>query len=56
MSENPTTQELRVAQLKRELEEKDRAEEAELKPETETHDRRAMNRLALFLEPLFSIQ
>jgi hypothetical protein len=42
MSENPTTQELRVAQLKRELEEKDRAEEAELKPETETHDRRAM--------------
>jgi hypothetical protein len=42
MSEDPTTQELRVAQLKRELEEKDRAAEAEQKPETETHDRRAM--------------
>jgi hypothetical protein len=42
MTEDPTTQELRVAQLKRELEEKDRAEQSELEPETETHDRRAM--------------
>jgi hypothetical protein len=40
--EDPTTQEMRVNQLKRELEEKDRAEHAELEPETETHDRRAM--------------
>ena len=42
MSEDPTTQELRVKQLKRELEEKERAEEAQLEHETETHDRRAM--------------
>jgi hypothetical protein len=40
--EDPTTQELRVKQLKRELEEKERAEQAELEPETDTHDRRAM--------------
>jgi hypothetical protein len=40
--EDPTTQELRVNQLKRELEEKDRAEQAELEHETDTHDRRAM--------------
>ena len=40
--EDPTTAELRVNQLKRELEEKDRAEQAELEPETDTHDRRAM--------------
>jgi hypothetical protein len=40
--EDPTTQEMRVSQLKRELEEKDRAEQAELEPETDTHDRRAM--------------
>jgi hypothetical protein len=40
--EDPTTQELRVNQLKRELEEKDRAEQADLEPETDTHDRRAM--------------
>jgi hypothetical protein len=40
--EDPTTQELRVKQLKRELEEKDRAEQAELEHETDTHDRRAM--------------
>jgi hypothetical protein len=42
VTEDPTTEELRVAQLKREVEEKDRAAEAEQKPETETHDRRAM--------------
>ena len=40
--EDPTTQELRVKQLKKELEEKDRAERAELEHETDTHDRRAM--------------
>jgi hypothetical protein len=40
--EDPTTQELRVAQIKREAEESDRAEQAELEPETDTHDRRAM--------------
>jgi hypothetical protein len=40
--EDPTTQELRVNQLKRELEERDRAEEADREPETDTHDRRAM--------------
>jgi hypothetical protein len=40
--EDPTTQEMRVSQLTRELEEKDRAEQAELEPETDTHDRRAM--------------
>jgi len=39
---DPTTEELRVNQLKRELEEKERADEAELKDESETHDRRAM--------------
>ena len=42
MSEDPTTQELRVKQLKREIEEKERAEQAELEHETDTHDRRAM--------------
>lgn len=40
--EDPTTQELRVKQLKRELAEKERAEQAELEHETDTHDRRAM--------------
>jgi hypothetical protein len=40
--EDPTTQELRVNQLKRALEEKDRADQAELEHETDTHDRRAM--------------
>ena len=39
---DPTTEELRVKQLRRELEEKERADEAELKDESETHDRRAM--------------
>ena len=42
MPEDPTTQELRVEQLKRELAEKERAEQAELKDESDTHDRRAM--------------
>lgn len=42
MSEDPTTQELRVKQLKREIEEKERADQAELEHETDTHDRRAM--------------
>jgi hypothetical protein len=40
--EDPTTPEMRVSQLKRELEEKERAEQAELENETDTHDRRAM--------------
>jgi hypothetical protein len=40
--EDPTTQEMRVSQLKRELEEKERAEQSELENETDTHDRRAM--------------
>jgi hypothetical protein len=39
---DPTTEELRVSQLKRELEEKELAGEAELKDESDTHDRRAM--------------
>ena len=39
---DPTTEELRVDQLKRELEEKERAEQAELPDESDTHDRRAM--------------
>jgi hypothetical protein len=39
---DPTTQELRVEQLKRELAEKERAEESDLEHETDTHDRRAM--------------
>jgi hypothetical protein len=39
---DPTTEELRVEQLRRELEEKERAEEAQLKDESDTHDRRAM--------------
>jgi hypothetical protein len=38
---DPTTEELRVEQLKRELTEKQRAEEADLESETDTHDRRA---------------
>ena len=42
MAEDPTTQELRVKQLKRELEEKERAERAQLEHESDTHDRRAM--------------
>ena len=40
--EDPTTQELRVKQLKRELEEKERADQSELEHDTETHERRAM--------------
>jgi hypothetical protein len=40
--EDPTTQEMRVEQLKRELEEKQRAEASTLESETDTHDRRAM--------------
>ena len=40
--EDPTTQELRVEQLKREMAEKERAEQAELPEESDTHDRRAM--------------
>jgi hypothetical protein len=39
---DPVTEELQVKQLKRELEEKERAEQAELDHETDTHDRRAM--------------
>jgi hypothetical protein len=39
--EDPTTQELRVEQLQRELDEKQRAEDSTLESETETHDRRA---------------
>ena len=39
---DPVTEELQVKQLKRELEEKERAEHAELEHETDTHDRRAM--------------
>ena len=40
--EDPTTEELRVEQLQREMEEKERAEESESEAETDTHDRRAM--------------
>jgi hypothetical protein len=39
---DPVTEELQVKQLKRELEEKERAEQSELEHDTETHDRRAM--------------
>jgi hypothetical protein len=39
--EDPTTQELRVEQLQRELEEKKRADEAEGEHDTAQHDRRA---------------
>lgn len=39
---DPQTEELRVQQLTREAEEKQRAEQAELEHETDTHDRRAM--------------
>ena len=39
---DPQTEELRVQQVTREAEEKQRAEEAELENETDTHDRRAM--------------
>jgi hypothetical protein len=39
---DPTTEELRVKQLKREIEEKERAEQAQLADESDTHDRRAM--------------
>jgi hypothetical protein len=38
---DPQTEELQVKQLKREVEEKQRAERAELEHETDTHDRRA---------------
>ena len=40
--EDPTTEELRVEQLRREIEEKERAEAADLPEESDTHDRRAM--------------
>ena len=40
--EDPTTEELRVEQLRREIEEKQRAEAAPTEDESETHDRRAM--------------
>lgn len=40
--EDPTTQELRVDQLRREMEEKRRAEESVDENDTATHDRRAM--------------
>jgi hypothetical protein len=39
---DPVTEELQVKQLKREVEEKQRAKQAELEHETDTHDRRAM--------------
>jgi hypothetical protein len=39
---DPVTEELQVKQLKRELEEKQRAEESELEHETDTHEHRAM--------------
>jgi hypothetical protein len=39
---DPVTEELQVKQLKRELEEKQRAEEAQLEHETDTHEHRAM--------------
>ena len=39
---DPTTEELRVGQLRREIEEKERAEESQLPDESDTHDRRAM--------------
>ena len=40
--EDPTTGELRVEQLQREIEEKQRAERSDDENETATHDRRAM--------------
>ena len=40
--EDPTTEELRVEQLNRELEEKRRAEESADENDTAQHDRRAM--------------
>src|SRR3954451_23881716 len=40
--EDPTTEELRLDQLRREMEEKQRAEESEQEHDTATHDRRAM--------------
>ena len=40
--EDPTTGELRVEQLRREMDEKRRAEESEDENDTATHDRRAM--------------
>ena len=39
---DPTTEELRVEQLRREVEEKQRAEQADLEDDTAQHDRRAM--------------
>jgi hypothetical protein len=42
VEEDPTTEELRVKQLRREIEEKERAEAAEQEADTATHDRRAM--------------
>jgi hypothetical protein len=39
--EDPTTQELRVAQVKRELEERDRAAEGVTEDDTDQHERRA---------------
>jgi hypothetical protein len=38
---DPQTEELQVKQLRRELEEKERAEQSELEHETDTHERRA---------------
>lgn len=39
---DPVTEEMRIEQLKRAAKEKERAEEADLEHETDTHDRRAM--------------
>jgi len=39
--EDPTTQELRVAQVKRELEERDRAAKGVTEDDTDQHERRA---------------
>ena len=39
---DPQTEELKVKQLRRELEEKERAEQSELEHETDTHERRAV--------------
>ena len=41
MEEDPTTQELRLAELQRAKEERDRAEEAPTEDAAEQHDRRA---------------
>ena len=41
MTDDPTTQELRIEQARREAEERERAGDAESESETEQHDRRA---------------